>query len=128
MKILVIDDDPAMTDLMKLVLEPMQAEIHIANSAQEGIVLARRCSPEVILLDLVMPDMCGREVCGEIRKFSATPILILSALDNPSLIAEALNAGADDFLIKPVANSILLAHIQKLMRRAAVEIMASRRN
>ena len=128
MKILVIDDDPAMTDLMKLVLEPMQAEIHIANSAQEGIVLARRYSPDVILLDLMMPDMSGWEVCGEIRSFSATPILILSALDNPGLIAEALNAGADDFLIKPVANSILLAHIQKLMRRAAAEMTTSRRN
>ncbi len=128
MKILVIDDDPAMTDLMKLVLEPMQAEVYLANSAQEGIVLARRCSPDVILLDLMMPDMSGWEVCGKIRQFSTIPILILSALNNPTLIAKTLNAGADDFLIKPVANSVLLAHIQKLRRRTAIEVAASRRS
>lgn len=121
MKILVIDDDPAMTELLKLLLTPSLFEVITANEGQEGIRLAREQQPDTILLDLMMPEMSGWQVCKSIRKFSQVPIIILSALDNPGLVADALDAGADDYLIKPVPNRVLTAHIEKLVRRKRAE-------
>ncbi len=117
MKILVIDDDPAMTDLLKLLLMPAAADVITANSGPDGIRLANDIKPDVITLDLMMPDINGWQVCKAIRQVSTIPILILSALDSPGLVAAALDAGADDYLIKPVPSSVLLAHINKLVRR-----------
>ena len=117
MKILVIDDDPAMTDLLKLLLEPASSDILTANSGPDGILLAQTKTPDVIILDLMMPDMNGWQVCKAVREFSKVPILILSALDSPGLVAAALDAGADDYLIKPVPSNVLMAHIQNLVRR-----------
>lgn len=120
MKILVIDDDPAMTDLLQLILEPASHHITAANSGLEGIHLARQIMPELIILDMMMPEMSGPEVCRNIRKFSNVPILILSALDSPGMVVSALEAGADDYLIKPTTSGMLLAHINKLVRRAGM--------
>ena len=117
MKILVIDDDPAMTDLLTVLLIPASAEVITANSGPEGIRLVKEVGPDIVTLDLMMPDMNGWQVSKAIREFSQVPILILSALDSPGLVAAALDAGADDYLIKPVPSSVLLAHINKLVRR-----------
>ena len=122
MKILVIDDDPAMTDLLRLILSPIQAAIFTTNSAREGIRLAAVHDPDIIILDLMMPEIDGWEVCRILREGSNVPILIMSAIDNPGLIAKALNAGADDFLVKPVPSGVLIAHIHNLTRpRAPVQ-------
>jgi two-component system, OmpR family, response regulator MprA len=118
MKVLVIDDDPAMTELLKLLLRSTTSEVLTANSGPEGLELAKQNSPDVIVLDLMMPDMDGWEVCERMRKFSDVPILILSALDNPGVVARALDAGADDYLIKPVPSGVLIAHMKNLIRRA----------
>lgn len=116
MKILVIDDDPAMTDLLRLILAPIQAAIFTSNSGQEGIELAAIHNPDLVILDLMMPEMDGWEVCQTLREKSSIPILIMSAIDNPGLIARALDAGADDFLVKPVPSGVLIAHIHNLTR------------
>ncbi len=118
MIILVIDDDPAMTELLRLLLLPTQSTVIIANSGYEGVELAQSDQPELIILDLIMPEMDGYQVCQAIRKFSDLPIIILSALDNPEMVAKALDAGADDYLIKPVTSGVLIAHINNLVRRA----------
>lgn len=117
MKVLVIDDDPAMTELLSLLLRPAATEIFTANSGLDGISLVKAKSPDVIILDLMMPEMDGYEVCQEIRTFSKMPILILSALDMPGMVSKALDAGADDYLIKPVTSGILVAHLKNLLRR-----------
>lgn len=117
MKILVIDDDPAMTDLLKLILVTTDAEVLTANSGVEGLRKIKEFSPSIVILDLMMPDMDGWQITAEIRTFSAVPILILSVIDNPGLVARALDAGADDYLIKPAARNILIAHINNLTRR-----------
>ena len=117
MKILVIDDDPAMTDLLKLILVSTDAEIITANSGSEGLRKVRDFSPTIVILDLMMPDKDGWQITSEIRTFSKVPILILSVIDNPGLVARALDAGADDYLIKPAARNILIAHINNLTRR-----------
>ena len=65
----------------------------------------------------MIPDMDGWHITAEIRKFSSVPVLILSVIDNPGLVARALDAGADDYLIKPAARNMLIAHINNLVRR-----------
>jgi DNA-binding response OmpR family regulator len=121
MKILVIDDDAAMTDLLKLLLEPTSSTVLTANNASEGIGLVKELSPDIIIVDLMMPDMNGWEVCRTIRSLTQAPIIVLSALNHPGMVARALNAGADDYLTKPVTSKILLAYINKLVRRQNVE-------
>jgi two-component system, OmpR family, response regulator MprA len=117
MKILVIDDDPAMTDLLKLILVSTDAEVITANSGSEGLKKVRDLSPSIVILDLMMPDMDGWQVTTEIRLFSSVPVMILSVIDNPGLVARALDAGADDYLIKPAPRNVLIAHINNLTRR-----------
>jgi two-component system KDP operon response regulator KdpE len=126
MKILVIDDDPAMTELLSLVLAPTKAQIFTSNSGEEGLKLVKEQDPDIVLLDLMMPKMDGWQVTENIRKVSTAPILILSVMDNPGLVARALDKGADDYLVKPVPTGILIAHINNLTRRrlsAAKEIV-----
>lgn len=117
MKILVIDDDPAMTELLSLALAPTKAQIFTSNSGDEGLRLVKEQDPDIVLLDLMMPKMDGWQVTESIRKISSAPILILSVMDNPGLVARALDKGADDYLVKPVPTGILIAHINNLTRR-----------
>lgn len=119
-KILVIDDDEGMTELLSLLLAPASSEIITASSGPEGIELVKTQAPDVIILDLMMPEMNGWFVCKQIRAFSDTPILILSAMDAPGMVAQALDVGADDYLIKPVSSGTLIAHLNKLYRRSKV--------
>jgi len=116
LRILIIDDDPASTDLLRILLTSYPAEVHVTNLPAEGIEIAKRIQPDLILLDLWMPDLDGKQVCKAIRKTSSVPILILSALDTPDVIAGVLNAGADDYLVKPVSQSILHAYVKKFAR------------
>jgi DNA-binding response OmpR family regulator len=117
LKVLAIDDDPAMTDLLALLLKTHSLDVYMANSGEDGIKLAREISPDVLILDLMMPGMDGWQVCSQVRKFSNVPILILSALDSPGMVASALDAGADDYLVKPVPVGVLVAHLNTLTRR-----------
>jgi DNA-binding response OmpR family regulator len=116
-KILVIDDDTAITELLNMLLRTHGFEVITTNSGCEGIQLAMDANPNVVLLDLMMPDKDGWEVIKAVRKFSNVTILILSAINDPSLVASTLDAGADDFLVKPVPSGTLVAHIKKLIRR-----------
>jgi DNA-binding response OmpR family regulator len=120
-RILVIDDDQAMTEMLRLVLEPNSFDVHEAHSGPEGIEATRKFNPEVVVLDLLMPGMDGWEVCKEIRTFSQVPILVLSAISKPGIVARALDEGADDYLLKPMPSSVLIAHLKKLARRARAE-------
>jgi DNA-binding response OmpR family regulator len=119
-KILVIDDDSAITDLLSMLLNMHDFNVITANSGTEGIELVRTQSPSVVILDLMMPDPNGWAVSKAIREFSNVPIMILSAINDPSMVASVLDAGADDFLVKPVPSGTLVAHIKKLMRRSDI--------
>lgn len=120
-KILLIDDDPATTDMLEIQLQSSPWMVISANSGEDGIRIARAEQPDLILLDLMLLDMDGLEICGELRKFTQSPILILSAFYSPDMVARALNAGADDYLSKPVPTRILFAHINSLMRRNSTQ-------
>ncbi|MBK8417260.1 response regulator transcription factor [Candidatus Villigracilis saccharophilus] len=117
-KILVIDDDVAITELMGMLLRTHGFEVITTNFGTEGIRLTAEKMPDVVLLDLMMPDQDGWQVCKSIRVFSNIPILILSAVNDPSIVASVLDAGADDFLVKPVPSGVLVAHIRKMVRQS----------
>lgn len=121
-KILVIDDDIGMTELLSMLLAPASSEIITANTGQEGIEYVKKYAPDIIILDLMMPEMNGWSVCKSIRAFSDVPILILSAMDAPGCVAQALDVGADDYLVKPVSSGTLIAHLNKLLRRSSISL------
>ncbi len=115
--VLIIDDDPAMTDLLSAMLRANGYDLLIANSGRDGLRMLKDYSPRLVTLDLMMPDMDGWQVCKAAREFTSVPILILSALNEPSIVASVLDMGADDFLTKPCPSAILVAHLKKLARR-----------
>lgn len=127
-RVLVVDDDRDTSELLKIILEPNSFEVTIANSGEDGIDLARRFDPDVMIVDLNMPDMDGLRVCQAVRQFSNTPILVLSAVNKKNIVSEALNCGADDFLVKPMVSSLLIASVNKLARRARAEQKAQEAN
>lgn len=116
-KILVIDDDVAVTDLLSLLLKSQGFEVAATNNSGDGLNMIRETPPDLVVLDLMMPDVDGWEVCKSVRAFSRVPIIILSALNDPSMIASVLDAGADDYLTKPTPSRVLVAHINRLIKR-----------
>lgn len=116
-KILVIDDDTAVTDLLSLLLKSQGFDVAATNNSNDGLNFIRENQPDLVVLDLMMPEMDGWEVCKSVRAFSQVPIIILSALNDPSMIASVLDAGADDYLTKPTPSRVLVAHINRLIKR-----------
>ena len=121
-RVLVIDDDPAMTDLLRIILSSNQMEVVVVNDGQTGLDKLNKFTPNIIILDLLMPELDGWNVCHKIKQMNHIPILVLSAVDSPAMIAEALDAGADDYLIKPVTSTSLIAHINSLVKRTTGEL------
>jgi DNA-binding response OmpR family regulator len=117
-KVLVIDDDRAITELLSVVLGKHGFEVFTANKSEEGLQLITEKKPDIITLDLMMPDINGWDMCKKIRVFSVIPILVISAINDPQTIASMLDSGADDYIIKPLTNEILIAHLNTLLRRA----------
>lgn len=120
-QVLIVDDDKETTDLLRIILESDSFEVTTATSGRDGVRLAREIDPDVMIVDLLMPGMDGLKVCREVRKFSNVPILVLSAVNKPRVAAQALDEGADDYLIKPMKNNVLIACLNKLTRRARAE-------
>lgn len=116
-KIIVIDDDTAVTDLLSVLLKSHGFEVRATNNSTEGLGFIRDEEFDLVILDLMMPEMDGWEICKEVRSFSQVPIIVLSALNDPSMVASVLDAGADDYLTKPTPSRILVAHINRLTRR-----------
>jgi DNA-binding response OmpR family regulator len=121
LKALTIDDDSSMTELLGLLLRSHGMEVISCNSGTKGLELARTENPDIIILDLMMPGIDGWEVCRTLRTFTKIPIAILSALDDPAVISTALDAGADDYMVKPIPSSVLIAHINTITRRHKAE-------
>ncbi len=115
--VLLIDDDPDLAIMLRTLLRGQDIQIRAIFNGEDGIEACRDEQPDVIILDLLMPCMDGWEVCEKIREFCDVPILILSAIGSPGSVARALDAGADDYLIKPVHASLLASRLRTLMRR-----------
>jgi two-component system response regulator MtrA len=117
-KVLIIDDDEALCESLKLILEPQSFQVYSASNGKEGIELCQEIQPDVVLLDLLMPGIDGWEVARRIRTFSTVPIAVLSAVSKPELVAKALDEGIDEYLIKPITGAVLAAHLKRLTRRS----------
>jgi len=125
---MVIDDDTAVTDLLSVLLTSNGFDVQVTNNSGEGLNTIRNEEFDLVILDLMMPEMDGWEICKEVRSFSQVPIIVLSALNDPSMVASVLDAGADDYLTKPTPSRILIAHINRLVRRNGSSPISSSNN
>lgn len=117
--IVFIEDDPHIRKLVKGALEQQGFSVFEAKTAREGVVEAGTRKPDLVILDLGLPDLDGKTVITEIRGWSSVPIVILSARTQESEKVEALDAGADDYLVKPFGMPELLARMRAQLRRHA---------
>jgi two-component system KDP operon response regulator KdpE len=118
-KILVVDDDGAILRAVRRALEGRDYSVCTAESCATAIESIRTFRPDVILLDLVLPDGTGVDVCNELRPGNAVPIIVHSAVGDDQRKVEALDAGADDYLTKPFSIDELMARIRVALRRTA---------
>jgi two-component system KDP operon response regulator KdpE len=116
--ILVIDDEPPIRRLLRAALEPHGYRVCEAENGQLGLQEAAACRPDIVILDLGLPDLDGVEVLKRLREWSQAPVLILSVRDRESDKVTALDNGADDYLTKPFGTAELLARLRVLQRRA----------
>lgn len=119
-RILVIDDEPQIRRLLKVSLTAHGYEVDECKTGQEGINRAAIFKPDLILLDLGLPDIDGKSVVAVIREWSTVPIVILTARDQESEKIEALDAGADDYVTKPFSMGELLARLRVALRHAVI--------
>jgi two-component system KDP operon response regulator KdpE len=115
---LIIDDEPPIRRLLRLTLEPQGYRVFEADSGQLGLQEAAARRPDVVLLDLGLPDMDGVAALKRLREWSQTPVLVLTVRDRESDRVAALDAGADDYLTKPFGTAELLARLRAVQRRA----------
>lgn len=116
-KVLLVDDEKRMLDLVSLYLQPHRYLCKKALGAHEALAYLEKEVFDIILLDIMMPDMDGWELCREIRKFSDVPIIMLTAREQQEDIIKGLNLGADDYITKPFNEEELLARMKALLRR-----------
>lgn len=117
-KVLVIDDEETTVQLISILLERKGYEVIKAYRAEEGLRKAYRYQPDIVLLDIMMPDMDGWEVCKRLREMSDVPIIFLTALDEGKSVVRGLEMGADDYITKPYDNDELVARVKAHLRRA----------
>lgn len=117
-KILLVDDEQRMLDLIALYLEPHRYTCLKARNGEEALVLMKKESIDLVILDIMMPGMDGWTVCREIRAFSAVPVIMLTAREQEEDIVRGLRLGADDYVTKPFSEQELLARIEALLRRS----------
>ena len=115
---LIVDDEPPIRRLLRLTLEPQGYRVFEADSGQLGLQEAAARRPDVIFLDLGLPDMDGIAALKRLREWSQTPVLVLTVRDRESDKVAALDAGADDYLTKPFSTAELLARLRAVQRRA----------
>lgn len=118
-RILVVDDEPAMLRLIRRNLEARGYVVDAAEEAEEGLELARTNHPDVVILDLNLPDMDGVDLILTVREHSDLPIIVLSARETERDRVVALDAGADDYVSKPFGVDELLARVRVALRRIA---------
>jgi two-component system, OmpR family, KDP operon response regulator KdpE len=117
-RVLVVDDEPQILRAVEMKLRDAGYAVETAATAQEALAKAAMRPPEAIVLDVLLPDGRGTDVCRELRGWTSVPILVLSAVDEEKEKIEALDAGADDYVTKPFSGDELLARLRAALRRA----------
>lgn len=117
--ILVIDDEPQIQRAIRTILTEKGFRVSTASRGEEGLALAASAEPDIVILDLGLPDMGGVEVCTRLREWTQIPIIILSVRDSERDKVSALDQGADDYLTKPFGIEELLARVRVALRHSA---------
>lgn len=115
-KILIIDDDSDTEQLLRSSLSPLKFDIISVVFDENAAEIAKNLTPDIFIIGITSTWQTGLDLCKYIRTFSNAPIIILSALKKPNLVAKFLDAGADDFIIRPVKRDVLIAHIKGMTR------------
>ena len=116
-KILIVDDDPSIRDVIKFTLDKAGFDVTEATNGAEALSLFKSKSPDLMVLDILMPEMDGTDVCREIRKISNIPIIFLTSLDEEADRIIGLELGGDDYITKPFSPRELLARVKAVLRR-----------
>lgn len=123
--ILVIDDEVQILRALRKILTESHFRVQVAATGEEGLAMAAAQPPDVIILDLNLPDMDGTQVCAQLRQWTLTPIIVLSARDEQRQKVLALDKGADDYLTKPFGIDELLARVRVALRHKVRQQQAS---
>ena len=119
MSVVVVDDEAQIRRLLRVSLETQGFTVHLAGSGEEGLRLVQGKKPDVVLLDLGLPDRDGAEVLSDLRRWSSVPVIILSVRNAEEEIVRLLDAGADDYLVKPFSTGELVARMRVAVRHHA---------
>ena len=117
-RVLLVDDDPALLRALTINLRARSYEVQTATTGSSALLLAAKQPPDLVVLDLGLPDMDGADVISGLRGWTQAPILVLSARDGQPAKVAALDAGADDYVVKPFGMDELLARLRAALRRA----------
>ncbi|MCP3801270.1 response regulator transcription factor [Allokutzneria sp. A3M-2-11 16] len=123
--VLVVEDDRAVREALQLSLRRQGHDVHVADSGERGLAFLREQRPDLVLVDLMLPGIDGFETCRRIRAEGDLPIIVLTARSDDFDVVAGLEAGADDYVVKPVEPRVLDARIRAVLRRAASEQQAS---
>lgn len=119
--VLIIEDEPPIRKVLTISLESAGYKVVECDNGREGTRLAASVSPELVLLDLGLPDIDGKEVIASIREWSQVPIIVCSVRNGDDEVIRALSAGADDYITKPFNPDVLLARLHANLRKAAAQ-------
>ena len=117
--VVVVDDEPQIRRLLRVSLETQGFSVYLAANGEEGLRLVQGRKPDIVLLDLGLPDRDGTEVLAALRKWSSVPVIILSVRNAEEEIVRLLDAGADDYLVKPFSTGELIARMRVAIRHHA---------
>ena len=123
-KVLIVEDDPAISNLIRTTLDTQNYQYHTAKNGSSAILDAVSYNPDVMILDLGLPDMDGVDIIKKVRGWSNLPIIVVSARSEDQDKVEALDAGADDYLTKPFSVEEFLARLRVALRRSYTEASA----
>ena len=116
-RILVVDDELLSLEELRCCLETAGYEVYTAEDGAAALHEFQRAQPHLVILDLLMPDITGWEVCRQLRVLTSVPIVMLTGLRENEDVIRGLNAGADDYLVKPIQCGVLLARVRAILRR-----------
>lgn len=120
-KILVVDDEEKIVDVVKSYLEHSGFKVYCAYSGKKALEIFKNINPSLVILDLMLPDLSGEEICKLLRKESRVPIIMLTAKVEEDNILNGLDIGADDYVTKPFSPKLLIARVLALLRRSSDE-------
>lgn len=117
-KVLIVDDDPDTVELIKRILRLSDFDVVSARSGIDAISIVEKIQPDIVLLDLMMPDVDGRTTLKKLREITQSPVIVISALNSKDNIVDLLNLGSDDYITKPFHRDELIARIHAVLRRS----------